>query len=114
MSIAEYLALFDRSREVYEDGRTKMLLGPYGEAWCSDEVFQAVRQKADQTGCGVHLHLLETARQRFARRVPPSGRKPAHRHRVRVRGGTPERLALPGEAARCGGMGDLRQKRADP
>jgi cytosine/adenosine deaminase-related metal-dependent hydrolase len=64
LSSKEYFSIFDNIRTEYEDGRTKILLGPKGVQWCSDEILRSIREKADKVSCGVHLHLLETIYQK--------------------------------------------------
>ncbi len=39
-------------------------IGPTGPQWCSDEALRAVAELSDATGRRVHMHLLESIRQR--------------------------------------------------
>lgn len=52
-----------------EGGRLRVLAGPSGVQWCSDELLTGLAQVARQRGSGIHLHLLETFVQDAACRL---------------------------------------------
>ncbi len=39
-------------------------LGPIGPQWCSDELLEAIAEASGRLGCRIHMHLLESPRQR--------------------------------------------------
>ena len=46
------------------DGRIRILAGPGGVQWCSDELLGGLADAARAHGTGLHIHLLETSLQR--------------------------------------------------
>jgi len=46
------------------DGRIRILAGPGGVQWCSDELLGGLAEAARNHDTGLHIHLLETAQQR--------------------------------------------------
>ena len=52
-----------------EDGRLRVLAGPGGVQWCSDELLTELGAVAERHGTGVHVHLLETRLQAEACRL---------------------------------------------
>lgn len=40
-------------------------LGPIGPQWCSDAMLEAISETSERLDCRVHMHLLESPRQRF-------------------------------------------------
>ncbi len=52
-----------------EGGRLRLLAGPSGVQWASDELLTGLAAVARRHGAGVHLHLLETAIQDAACRL---------------------------------------------
>lgn len=52
-------AAFDRWHGA-EDGRLRMMAGPSGVQWASDELLSGLAATARANGSGIHVHLLET------------------------------------------------------
>ncbi|MBS7621113.1 amidohydrolase, partial [Candidatus Bathyarchaeota archaeon] len=52
---------FAKSFNGYADGRVKTMLGPHAAYSCSPELLAEVRDKAQELGVGVHIHLAESA-----------------------------------------------------
>ena len=57
--------LFNDAVRVFEryngaEGRIKVLLGPHAPYSCSLELLERVRDKAEELGTGIHIHLAET------------------------------------------------------
>lgn len=38
--------------------------GPIGPQWCSDRMLEAIAEASERLGCRIHMHLLESPRQR--------------------------------------------------
>ncbi len=72
---ASTIALMDRLLADYHDHpRIRLLYGPAGPQWLSDEYFTALAKAAQQQEVGFHLHCLETGAQRAAlQRLYPEG-----------------------------------------
>ncbi len=66
----DFLTLFDMLRADNDGQRlTRIQLAPANLHWCTDEGLQALKERADQAGVPMHMHLLETAYQKeYARR----------------------------------------------
>ncbi|MGA2463494.1 MAG: amidohydrolase family protein [Thermodesulfobacteriota bacterium] len=45
-------------------GRIKILLGPRGPQWCSDDLLRRVKERAGRYGTGIQIHVLETPYQK--------------------------------------------------
>jgi len=43
-----------------EDGRLRVMAGPSGVQWASDELLRGLAEVARRNGSGIHVHLLET------------------------------------------------------
>jgi cytosine/adenosine deaminase-related metal-dependent hydrolase len=52
-----------------EGGRLRVLAGPGGVQWCSEELLTGLAEVARRHGSGIQLHLLETATQNAACRL---------------------------------------------
>jgi 5-methylthioadenosine/S-adenosylhomocysteine deaminase len=74
-SVDEYLDLFAELRDEYRDSpRLRIMLGPVGPEWCSDDLLSKIRSTADVASCGIHLHCLESPFQReYFRRLHGEG-----------------------------------------
>lgn len=60
---AESIAMLDDALERWhlaEDGRLRILAGPGGVQWASDELLTGLAETARNYGSGIHIHLLET------------------------------------------------------
>jgi 5-methylthioadenosine/S-adenosylhomocysteine deaminase len=67
MPIEAYLARFDELSARYGDkdgGRIAIQLAPANLHWCSDAALQAIGEASARRGAPMHIHLLETERQR--------------------------------------------------
>jgi len=53
-----------REYEGYADGRVRTMYAPHAPYTCSLEFLQRVREAADADGVGIHIHLLETQKER--------------------------------------------------
>lgn len=63
----EYFSLFGSLFRRHTEGgpdRLRLLLGPKGVQWCSDDLLRRVRRTADELGTGVHTHVLESPYER--------------------------------------------------
>ena len=63
----ELLAMFDEAVSRWHgsaDGRIRILAGPGGVQWCTDELLGGLAESAKAAGTGLHVHLLETSLQR--------------------------------------------------
>lgn len=74
MTIDEYLALIDETREALRDeieaGWVELQLHPNGGQWCSDASLLRMKEYAMAHHMHIHLHLLETQYQaEYARRT---------------------------------------------
>lgn len=64
-SAASYAEFFESYLKRYQGSETVRLLhGPIGAQWVSLDGLRYIRQLADETGCGIHLHLVETHYQK--------------------------------------------------
>ncbi|MEM1540547.1 MAG: amidohydrolase [Candidatus Bathyarchaeia archaeon] len=52
---------FAKSFNGYANGRVKTMLGPHAAYSCSPELLAKIRDKAQELGVGVHIHLAESA-----------------------------------------------------
>ncbi len=62
----EHLALFERHAGKWHnaaDGRIRVILGPVGPQWCTDELLQATADISRARGLPVHTHTLESKLQ---------------------------------------------------
>lgn len=67
LETGEILGLFDEAVNRWHgtaDGRIRILAGPGGVQWCSDELLGGLADAARRHDTGLHMHLLETAQQR--------------------------------------------------
>ena len=68
VSEEEYFNLFETLNKKYGGGNSsklKILHGPLGPQWCSDEVLIRMKQTADEYQTGIHTHMLETRYQKI-------------------------------------------------
>lgn len=69
-----YVALIDEIAEAIAGPRVDVQYGPAGPQWCSTPLLEAIAEASARTGRRVHMHLLETERQRaWADRAYPGG-----------------------------------------
>lgn len=74
MSPQAYLALTDEIADAAASDMVDVQYGPAGVQWCSRELLEAIADASKTTGRRVHMHLLETQRQRaWADRAFPEG-----------------------------------------
>jgi 5-methylthioadenosine/S-adenosylhomocysteine deaminase len=59
-----FTQLFSDFYSKYDDSRHRVLLAPAGPQWCSDEVLQIVKDLALKYSTKIHLHTLQTVRQK--------------------------------------------------
>jgi cytosine/adenosine deaminase-related metal-dependent hydrolase len=64
--VNNYFKVFNKLHEKYHDydGRIKLLLGPTGVHWCSDELLQRIKKESQKLKVGIHMHLQESKYQR--------------------------------------------------
>jgi cytosine/adenosine deaminase-related metal-dependent hydrolase len=62
--IARRLAEVDEIASKFESALVDVQLGPVGPQWVSEATLRAVARHSEQTGRRVHMHLLESPRQR--------------------------------------------------
>ena len=60
----DLLDIADEIAERCEDELVSVQYAPVGPQWCSDELLEAVADRSRRTGRRVHMHFLETRRQR--------------------------------------------------
>lgn len=60
--IEENVALYKEYNGAF-DGRLHVLLGPHAEYTCDEEMLRMVVDASDKLGCGIHIHLSETAKE---------------------------------------------------
>ncbi len=60
----ECIALVEEVASIIDDPRVTVQLGPLGPQWASDELLAAIADASARTGRRVHMHLLESRRQR--------------------------------------------------
>lgn len=53
-----------RYRHNQFDERFDVQLGPIGPQWCSDAMLEAIAETSERLNCRIHMHLLESPRQR--------------------------------------------------
>jgi cytosine/adenosine deaminase-related metal-dependent hydrolase len=69
-----YLALTDQIAAAVGGPMVDVQYGPAGVQWCSRALLEAIAEASARTGRRVHMHLLETRRQReWADRAFPEG-----------------------------------------
>lgn len=70
--IAEQLAAVDAIAHAHGSGMVDVQYGPIGPQWASDALLEAVADASARTGRRIHMHLLESPRQRawLDRRFP--------------------------------------------
>lgn len=59
-----FAQLFSDCYSKYNDSEHRVLLAPAGPQWCSDEVLQMVQDLALKYSTKIHLHTLQTVRQK--------------------------------------------------
>ena len=64
LSAEEQMARVERLAAEVETERVRILYGPVGVQWASDELLKLVAEASAHTGRRVHMHLLETRYQR--------------------------------------------------
>lgn len=62
--VSELLACADHIAAENDSARVEIQYGPLGPQWATDELLGAVAERSATTGRRVHMHLLETERQR--------------------------------------------------
>lgn len=73
-SVDEQLGAVDAIADEVPGSRVNVQYGPQGPQWASDGLLEAVADASRQNGRRIHMHLLETARQReWADREYPAG-----------------------------------------
>ena len=68
ISEEEYFTLFARLYKEYganTSPKMRILHGPVGPQWCSDELLIRIKQSADEYQTGIHAHMLETIYQKL-------------------------------------------------
>ena len=60
--IAENMALFEACNGM-ADGRIRVFFGPHSPYTASEELLVRVRELADETGMGIHIHVSETQKE---------------------------------------------------
>lgn len=74
MSPGAYLDLVDEITDAVAGPLVDVQYGPAGPQWCSPALLEAIADASERTGRRVHMHLLETERQRaWADRAHPEG-----------------------------------------
>jgi cytosine/adenosine deaminase-related metal-dependent hydrolase len=70
--IADQLAAVDAIARLHGSGMVDVQYGPIGPQWASDALLEAVAEASARTGRRIHMHLLESPRQRvwLDRRFP--------------------------------------------
>jgi 5-methylthioadenosine/S-adenosylhomocysteine deaminase len=70
--IADQLAAVDAIARAHGSGMVDVQYGPIGPQWASDALLEAVAEASARTGRRIHMHLLESPRQRtwLDRRFP--------------------------------------------
>jgi cytosine/adenosine deaminase-related metal-dependent hydrolase len=65
ISRGEYFSIVQNFHEKYDgmEGRLRVMLGPVGPQWCSDELLTEIGETADRRRMGLHFHLLESVYQ---------------------------------------------------
>ncbi len=61
---AEQLARVDAIAAAHQSAAFNVQYGPVGPQWCQDETLAMIAEASERTGRRVHMHLLETQRQR--------------------------------------------------
>lgn len=65
LPLDDYFAIFHTLHERYGDSeRVRLLFGPAGLQWCSDELLGRIVETAAATGTGIHLHVVESPYQK--------------------------------------------------
>jgi cytosine/adenosine deaminase-related metal-dependent hydrolase len=63
--IENYFRIFKKTQETHKkNNRVKLLLGPTGVQWCTDELLKRIKKESDKMGVGIHMHLQESMYQR--------------------------------------------------
>lgn len=60
----EYFALFEKLLKRHNGAKVKILHGPLGIQWCSDDLLLKIKTSANRKGTGIHTHFLETMYQK--------------------------------------------------
>ena len=70
--IGEQLAAVDAIAQSHAGPTVDVQYGPIGPQWCSDKMLEAIAEASVRTGRRIHMHLLESPRQRvwLDRRFP--------------------------------------------
>ena len=69
---AEQIAAVDAIADAHHGGLVDVQYGPIGPQWCSDQLLEMIAEASARTGRRIHMHLLESPRQRswLDRRYP--------------------------------------------
>lgn len=70
--VAEQIAAVEEIARRHRGEEIDVQFGPIGPQWASDELLEAVAEASERTGLRIHMHLLESPRQRrwLDRRFP--------------------------------------------
>lgn len=60
----EQLAAAEDCIKRHRGGQFDVQLGPIGPQWCSNGMLEAIAETSDRLDCRIHMHLLESPRQR--------------------------------------------------
>jgi 5-methylthioadenosine/S-adenosylhomocysteine deaminase len=61
---AEQIAAVDAIADAHHGGLVDVQYGPIGPQWCSDQLLEMIAEASAHTGRRIHMHLLESLRQR--------------------------------------------------
>ena len=71
---AEQLARVEAVASAHQSDMFNVQYGPIGPQWCEDATLESIAEACERTGRRVHMHLLESPRQRdWTDRVYPEG-----------------------------------------
>lgn len=63
-SPAEQVAAVEACIEAHRGAGVDIQFGPIGPQWCSDALLEEIAEASERTGARIHMHLLESPRQR--------------------------------------------------
>jgi cytosine/adenosine deaminase-related metal-dependent hydrolase len=61
----DQIAVVEALADAYQGNGVDIQYGPIGPPWCSEELLRSVSEASARTGRRVHMHLLESPRQRI-------------------------------------------------
>lgn len=61
---AEQVAAVEACIEAHRGAGVDIQFGPIGPQWCSDALLERIAEASERTGARIHMHLLESPRQR--------------------------------------------------